>query len=162
MMDTLIYRAMQPQDTDAVAAMILGSFEQFIAPDLSEEGRQAIREFISAAALIERQATGSLILLALDGAAVAGIIEIRDDSHLSLLFVATAYHRRGIARAMLDLALSQTLERNPTLTRLTVNSSPYAVGAYHHLGFATDGDRFERNGIVAYPLVLDVAVWRAR
>ena len=68
-------------------------------------------------------------------------------SHISLLFVDEEFHKMGVGRKLVH-ALCK-IQREIGSYRLTVNSSPYAVGFYHKVGFvdtnleqAKDGIRF--------------------
>ena len=72
-------------------------------------------------------------------------------SHLCLLFVEKACHRQGIARALFS-ALRDHCRTAPDTPRITVNSSPYAVGAYRRLGFRTTGDERTVDGIRFTPM----------
>ena len=70
---------------------------------------------------------------------LVGIIALTRRSHLCLLFVEKACHRQGIARALFS-TLRDHCRTAPDTPRITVNSSPYAVGAYRRLGFRATGD----------------------
>jgi len=87
---------------------------------------------------------------------LAGVVSIRDNSHLFHLYVAERFHRRGIARALWQAACDDALKRgNPG--RFTVKSSPYAVGVYERFGFKATGPRAEQGGLVYVPMLLDAA-----
>jgi ribosomal protein S18 acetylase RimI-like enzyme len=87
---------------------------------------------------------------------LAGVVSIRDNSHLFHLYVAERFHRRGIARALWQAARDDALKRgNPG--RFTVKSSPYAVGVYERFGFRATGPRAEQGGLVYVPMLLDAA-----
>lgn len=82
---------------------------------------------------------------------LVGIIALTRRSHLCLLFVEKACHRQGIARALFS-ALRDHCRTAPDTPRITVNSSPYAVGAYRRLGFRTTGDERTVDGIRFTPM----------
>lgn len=78
------------------------------------------------------------------GAAVVGVLCMRAPQHIGGFFVDAAYHRRGIGRRLLE-----AMRRDYARQVFTVNSSPYAVEVYRHLGFVptdteqlTDGLRY--------------------
>lgn len=88
-------------------------------------------------------------LIAEDGADLAGAVALRDGRHLFHLFVAPAYQRQGLARA-LWAAVQQGAAKD--LETFTVNASPNAVAVYERLGFTAHGPRTEVNGIAFVPM----------
>jgi GNAT superfamily N-acetyltransferase len=92
-----------------------------------------------------------------DGDDIIGVIAIRPPCHIALLFVDKEYHRRGIARSLFMTVLS---DKQVVIghSAVTVNSSPYAVEAYRHLGFVnTDAEQL-KNGIRYYPMTYTLNV----
>jgi GNAT superfamily N-acetyltransferase len=71
------------------------------------------------------------------------MIDLRDASHVSLLFVDADHQRRGVGTAL----LADALRRHPETTAVTVNSGPSAVPAYLRLGFSATAREAETNGI---------------
>lgn len=62
---------------------------------------------------------------------LVGIIATRNKgSHIALFFVNGKYHRQGIGRKLFNAMLE-----NNHYSKITVNSSLYAVDVYHKLGF---------------------------
>lgn len=91
----------------------------------------------------------------IDGA-LAAVVAMRDNSHLFHLFVATAFQRRGHARALWELVRDEAIgQGNPG--RFTVNSSMFAVPMYESFGFRAAGERQEMNGLAFLPMVLEAA-----
>ena len=88
---------------------------------------------------------------ALEGETMVGVLALRaGERHISLFFVDAAWHRRGVGRALFQALLGDTGG-----APLTVNSSPYAVEIYRHLGFqATDTEQV-RDGIRYTPMQFD-------
>jgi GNAT superfamily N-acetyltransferase len=80
-----------------------------------------------------------------------GVIASRPPCHISLLFVDKQFHRKGLAKAMFNEVLSYYLPFTEC-TEVTVNSSPYAVEAYHRMGFADTAAEQEVNGIRFVPM----------
>ena len=115
-------------------------FLEFEAPEYSTEGVATFRT-----SLDEAERTRQLNFYgAFDGDALVGVLCMRAPQHIADFFVDAAYHHRGIGRKMFE-AMRQDYARQ----EFTVNSSPYAVEVYRHLGFeptdteqVTDGLRY--------------------
>ena len=152
MSETLNFRPMEPADAEAVSRLILAAFGTFIAQEYNEEGRREFTRYVEPAELIERVAAGHFLLLAEQDERLAGVIELRNHDHVSLLFVDEAFQHRGIARDLLSRALAVARPARPALERVTVNSSRFAVLAYERLGFRQTGPERTVNGIVFIPM----------
>ncbi|MDP6582666.1 MAG: GNAT family N-acetyltransferase, partial [Vicinamibacterales bacterium] len=92
------------------------------------------------------------VLVAMAADRPAGVIELRDNDHVSLLFVDGRFQRHGIARELLTRALSVARPAKPGLDRVTVNSSRFGVPIYERLGFRQTGPERSVNGIVFIPM----------
>ncbi len=90
-------------------------------------------------------------LLAYSDSHLAGLIAIRDDSHLFHLFVERSYQRRGLARRLWELALHELCDCSSE-GGLTVNSSPAAVPVYQAFGFIAEGQIQNMHGISFLPM----------
>ena len=115
-------------------------FLAFEAPAYSPEGIAAFRS-----GLDNPQRNRQMDFYgAFDGETLVGVLSMRAPRHIAGFFVDAAYHRRGIGRRLFE-AMRQDYARQ----EFTVNSSPYAVEVYRHLGFepadaeqVTDGLRY--------------------
>ncbi|MCL5108645.1 MAG: GNAT family N-acetyltransferase [Chloroflexi bacterium] len=92
---------------------------------------------------------------------VVGAVEVRENRHISLLFVEGRLQRRGIARSLLKAAVGICLMAAPGVRELTVNASPNAVLAYERLGFTPAGPEQTVNGIRFIPMALALPVAQA-
>jgi len=130
-------------------------FREFVAPDCSPEGVEEFFKFLQPALIARRIADGGFLLGAFDeNNRVAGVLMVRDLSHIALLFVAKTHFGQGLAGRLLNEAVKKCREQNPALTALTVFSSPYAEAVYRKLGFHATGEREEKNGIAYIPMTL--------
>lgn len=86
----------------------------------------------------------------LDGQ-LAGVVAVRDGSHLFHLFVARALHGRGLGRQLWQAARVEA----PAGTGFTVNSSVFALPMYQRFGFEAQGAVIERDGIAYIPMRWD-------
>ena len=91
------------------------------------------------------------MFVALDRNKIVGMITLRNSTHISLLFVDEAYHRRGIGRALMKY-LTEYLLSEVGVSHVTVNSSPYGVEFYHKLGFKDVRPEEKRDGIIYTPM----------
>ena len=121
--------------------LIWETFLKFEAPDYQKEGVESFRIFIED----DKSLSQLTFFGAYDSDALIGAAAIRpDEGHICLFFVKDSRHRQGVGRALWEHMLKECKCR-----AFTVNSSPYAVGFYHRLGFADtakeqlcDGIRF--------------------
>ncbi|MGW8393824.1 GNAT family N-acetyltransferase [Pseudoduganella sp. HUAS MS19] len=93
--------------------------------------------------------------LAFDGDVLAGVVAVRDNSHLFSLYVGSPWHGQGIGKRLWEHARDSALARgNPG--SFTVNSSTFAEAMYRHLGFAATGPVAEMHGIRFIPMRLEL------
>ena len=85
------------------------------------------------------------------GGQLAGVVAMRDNTHLFHLFVPRALHRRGIALQLWQAARDASIARGNT-TGFTVNSSLYALPVYTRIGFVPTGPKVEQGGIAFVPM----------
>lgn len=139
-----------------MSSLILAAFDEFIAGDYTPEGVTEFRRYASPDALRQRVEADHFVIVATVGDGLAGMIEIRAHNHVALLFVDKAYHRQGIARALLEHGLAAARAGNPSLARVTVNSTRFGVPAYERLGFRQTGPERSVNGIAFIPMAMQL------
>ncbi len=145
---------MTPDDAERISALVRASFDEFIAPDYTEQGMAEFRRYAEAEALRRRSERDHFVMVAEVDGVLAGMIEVRDCNHVALLFVAKDFHRQGIASRLLERGLAEARARRPDVERVTINSSRYGVPAYERLGFRQTGPERAVNGIVFIPLAM--------
>lgn len=119
----------------------------------SAEGIRSFEDFITSSTLKRMFDQGVYqVLAAYDGPRMIGMISLRNQCHISLLFVDGQYHYKGVGRALIDALTSYAIEEMGQ-EKLTVNASPYAVEFYHRLGFSDLGPRKEQDGIIYTPMI---------
>ena len=146
-MDNFVYNEMSRYKLYDTLALIRDVFMEFEAPDYSEEGIAEFLDFLEPLSITTMLDDSEMRIWTCEyderiiGAIAAG------EKHINLLFVDGKFHRKGIARRLLEIMME-----NYKPTEITVNSSPYAIEAYKRLGFvATDPER-EENGIRFTPM----------
>ena len=138
----MLIRKIKSSEKPAALELVLSVFMKYEAPDYSEEGVKTFQDsvmnnsdYLNAITIYGAYENGNII----------GVIATRNEgNHIALFFVDSKYHRSGVGRKLFELVL-----KNSTTNEITVNSSPYAVEVYHHLGFIdsdaeqiTDGMRY--------------------
>lgn len=120
-------------------------FLKFEAPDYCDQGVVTFRDFLEN----EEAINGLSFFGTFENGVLIGVIATRNEgSHIALFFVSEKYQHQGIGKKLFKEATKNTLSE-----RITVNSSPYAVQIYHHLGFtATDTEQI-RDGIRFIPMM---------
>lgn len=125
-------------------------FLDFEAPDYSEQGIESFRTFIQANSIQELMNKGELKFWgAYMGEMLAGVIAVKNQTHVSLLFVDPTFHRQGTATALFKEAFAACSES------ITVNSSPYALAFYKRLGFMDQTAEQTVDGIRFIPMKLE-------
>ena len=134
-------RRLEKNEIPDALNLIWDTFLLFEAPDYEQKGVDTFR-----ACLDDSEFTAKLTFYgAFEDDRLVGVVTTRNEgNHIAQYFVLKEYHRRGIGRKLFEFILPYS-----TGEKITVNSSPYAVEVYHHLGFrdtdseqVTDGIRF--------------------
>lgn len=140
-------------DADDIASLVRSLAGQLGADPAAPETRP-FWESLSATALAGYLAGERYrFTVARDGAGLAGVIALRDTTHLFNLYVDLAYQRQGLATRLWHHARQQAgslgAERG-----FTVNASRYAVPVYRRFGFELAGPAHVTHGIAIQPMKL--------
>lgn len=133
-------------------------FNQFVAVDYSEQGKDTFQNYLKHKyneVSLELNTGKSKMWGFFDNQKVIGIIAIRGKSHISLLFVDDKFHRQGIAKKLFLNALDE-IKKDSSISKVTVNSSPFAIKVYERLGFFRKGELQEKDGIVFQPMEMNL------
>lgn len=146
-----IRNAYREEWQDAMA-LAWKTFLRFEADVYSPEGVKNFENFITDSTLYRMFVMGAYqMFVAMDHSKLVGMITLRDTTHISLLFVDEAYHRRGIGRSLIGY-LAEYLRTEVGAEHVTVNSSPYGVGFYHKMGFRDIRPEETKDGITYTPM----------
>lgn len=128
------------------------TFLEFEADVYSPEGVRNFEDFITDTGLKRMFIMGAYQMMAayINGR-IVGMITLRNELHISLLFVDKKYHRRGIGRALIR-KIAAYVRDELGKCRLTVNASPYGVAFYHKVGFTDLGPEKQQDGIIYTPM----------
>lgn len=149
-------RFMNRDEWEEAMGLTWKTFLEFEGDDYSPEGVRSFEDFITNSGLKRMFIMGTYqVMAAFSDGRMVGIISLRNETHISLLFVDGHYHRRGIGRALI-FALAEYVKTEIGKKRLTVNASPYGVGFYHRLGFQDLGPERQQDGIIFTPMFLNI------
>lgn len=154
MRENIVYREMKVGEETIVNKLILEVFNKFIAQYYSEDGISNFYDYVNVDNMKARLKKGSFILVACDGDSIIGAIELRDDDHISQLFVHHKYHERGIAKRLVELSIAKARRNNVFIKKIGVYASPYAVGFYKRLGFVPLSEQLQKGGARFTPMIL--------
>lgn len=128
------------------------TFLEFEADVYTPEGVRSFEDFITDSGLKRMFVMGTYqMIAAFDHGKMIGMITLRSEMHISLLFVDSRYHRRGIGRALIQ-KMADYVKTELGKKRLTVNASPHGVEFYHRIGFKDLGPEKQQDGIIYTPM----------
>ena len=147
-----ILRPIRDKEWGDAMALVWRVFLQFDSDSYSAEGIDNFYKFITDDILYMMFKQGVYKIFAcLDGPEIRGVISARNTNHISLLFVDEKYQHQGIARALVRYLCDFLLIKEGE-SFVTVDSSPYAVGFYHKIGFKDTAEEQKKDGIVYTPM----------
>ena len=151
-------RRLTAEEVPAAMELAWDTFLRFEAPDYGPKGVESFRrtvieneEFLDKCRSGENRMWG-----AFDGDQLIGLFGMRGESHICLVFTHHAYHRKGVATALFHRVIEDLRKENPGLKQITLNSSPYGLPFYLHMGlYPTDMER-TIDGIRFTPMAYDL------
>jgi phosphinothricin acetyltransferase len=147
---------MVPGEEETVINIVTEVFNEFVAPQYSDEGITEFYKYANAINLAERSKENHFTVIAELNNMPVAIIEIRNNDHVALFFNKAKSQKKGIGKELLKYAVGVCLKNNPTIQKITVNSSPNATKAYEKMGFTAVGEEQCINGIKFVPMSLDL------
>lgn len=150
-------RPIRENEWEMAMQVVWDTFLVFEAPEYPRLGTESFRNFIWDPELKRKFIRGDFpTYAAFVNGVIAGVVSVRDISHVSLLFVDGQFHNNGIATALLRNMFSEQVNRYQ-IKKMTVNSSPYAVGFYHRVGFKDVNSEQTADGIRFTPMEIDLS-----
>lgn len=150
----ITYRKMTKSELPQAVELTLRVFDEFEAPEYPPQGVQTFHNIMADEPFLNQICIyGAFDESAGPSAKLVGIIATRNNgNHITLFFVDKNYHRKGIGHQLFEL-----VKADNTTGTLTVNSSPYAVEVYKHLGFTPTGPEELKDGIRSTPMEFKIA-----
>jgi GNAT superfamily N-acetyltransferase len=150
----IIYRRMKKGDEEQVFTFIKGVFNQFVAPEFSQEGIEEFMKYIQPDALVSHLKSNHFAIIAALESEIIGVIAMRDYNHVALFFVDQRYQPKGIGRELFHKALEVCNRHEENTSKITVNASPNSIDAYKKLNFEQTDKELCVNGIRFVPMTL--------
>lgn len=151
---SVVVRPLYGSEWDSAMNLVWDTFILYEAPDYSKEGIEHFRSFVRDPMLKKMFLKGEYIAYgAFHGPDIVGFLGVRNKNHVSLLFVDRDYHRKGIATDLL-FEYFRYAKSEMSVSEVTVNAAPYALGFYHRIGFWDLCEKKEESGITFTPMVI--------
>lgn len=154
MTTTFNLREIRQSELVAVCNLVARTFNEFIAPEFSEQGIDEFFKYSNPRDFEKRSESGYSSMLAEYDDRIAGMIELKGRSHISMLYVEKTFHKKGVAKELIRAALSNLSLENHYDTDITVNSSRYAVPFYEKLGFIQFEEEKTIYGVIHVPMMV--------
>ena len=147
MQDEIVIRKAVMADWEETMAMTWRTFLKFEAKDYGMEGVDSFRNFISDPLLRRMFLLGTYhMFVATYHEKIVGMVSLRNENHISLLFVDEMYHKRGIGRRLID-TIGEFSREEYGKSDITVNAAPYGLGFYKKIGFFITSSLMSNDGI---------------
>ena len=152
----IVVRPAYREEWDDAMALAWRTFMRYEANDYTAEGIESFQDFITDSVLHRMFVMGAYQLFgAYDNGKMVGMISLRDETHISLLFVDEKYHKLGIGRRLIEYLSAYVLQEEGH-RHIPVNAAPYAVGFYHRVGFVDTDVEQVNDGIRYTPMRRDL------
>jgi GNAT superfamily N-acetyltransferase len=155
-MESIKIEKYQKGQETAIYQLIKRGYDEFVAVDCSEKGNRFFYDWIQPEKIAERQKDQINIWVAISDSKIIGMIGIRENKYISLLFVDKEYQGHGIAKRLFNESLKTCLQRDPSLRIFYVHASPFSIPVYRKLGFIETAEMQEENGIKYLPMEMNI------
>lgn len=148
----LCVRPAYADEYEEVMGLAWRTFLQFEADVYSPLGIKNFQDFITDETLKKLYDNGKYpIFVAVYRDEIIGMISLRCNTHISLLFVDGKYHYNGVGRKLIECVRTYITKELKDFVA-TVHSSPYAVDFYHKMGFTDMDVEQDKDGIRYTPM----------
>lgn len=116
----------------------------------SEKGKKSILDYASEKEMTKRfSKKGSLFLVYKMQSNIIGMLEVRDNTHISMFFVDDNFFKKGIATSLFE-----KMKNILNYEHYSVNASEYALEFYKKLGFIKLSDDIKiEDGVHFHPMI---------
>jgi len=155
-MNAIIIEKFQPGQEEMIYNLIKRVYDEYVSIDYCDEGNRFFYDWIQPSKITERQINHTNIWVAFKDSEIVGMIEIRDNKFISLLFVDKLYQGQGIAKRLFNESLKEIIKRDSNLEKFYVHASPYSIPIYRKMGFVETNTMCEENGMKYLPMELTI------
>jgi predicted GNAT family N-acyltransferase len=141
---------------EMIYQLIKKVYDEYVSIDYCDEGNKFFYDWIQPSKIAERQINQTNIWVAFKNSTLVGMIEIRDNKFISLLFVDKEYQGQGIAKRLFNESLKDIIQRDSNLDKFYVHASPYSIPIYKKIGFIETDKMHEENGIKYLPMEMTI------
>lgn len=132
-------------------------FMMFEAPTFVKRGTESFLNFLWGKRVKEMIKNGSFkVWGCYTDDFLSGMIALRENSHISLLFVKGDHHRQGIGRMLYAEAKNYALAAGTEI--ITVNASEFGIPFYRAMGFYETDMQLNADGIIYTPMEAKIVI----
>lgn len=158
MQDNLSFRSLESGKEIAACNLVRRVFGEYVSSYYTSDGIDEFYKITDPELLIgENSKDDKTILVAVCGIEIIGIIKMKGGNHVSWLFIEGEHQKKGVGKELLRHAINICIEKNPSLSHITVNASPNSLLAYEKFGFVALGPEVQYNGMRFTPMKLDLS-----
>ncbi len=140
------------EEWDEAIHLIWKTFVRYDAKDYPQNGIDSFAEFITDETLHRMFVVGAYeMFLAIIEQTIIGVVTLRDQTHISLLFVDGEYQHKGVGSMLVDYVY-EYVQYAYQSTQLTVNAAFSATEFYEQYGFTHVREAFVQKGIFVAPM----------
>ena len=139
-----------------ISELIKRVYDEFVSIDYADEGNHFFYDWIDPIKIAERQKVQPTIFIASIASKIVGMIEIRDNNRISLLFVDKAYQGKGIAKKLFQKSLENCIKTIGSIDKFYVHASPFSIPIYERLGFVKTDIMQVKFGIKFLPMEMTI------
>jgi len=121
----VVIREIRKGEETKACQLVIECFNEFVAPDYGDEGVNEFLKYVNPDWMQERLEHGNFAFVAVVDDLITGVIEVRSNNHISLLFVRKEYQGRGIRFIPMKLKLPRFPKYYRSLVQ--IQSLPLAV-----------------------------------
>ena len=139
-----------PEDAKAISELMVPLVKEFISYEYTDQGTAVMLKSMTPEIIRSNIEQSYKYFVAEERNRIIGVLGFKQGYHLFHCFVNKKYHRKRLGKRLWQHWLAGSKPE-----RVTVNSSKYAIKFYQALGFKSNHEIFEKNGVICYPMVYE-------